>query len=131
MLNVIDETGATLASLPLPKPPVPQATMSRAGDLITWWTGDSVMVFSAAGLRYKYTVAAAGPAIPAGPAAMMADRLIIPVTDGIGVYDPATGANDRYIPVQRPPGGAAVVPAVAGSTLLEQRGDTVVALGAP
>ena len=131
MLNVIDETGATMASLPVPKPPVPQATMSRAGDLITWWTGDSVMVFSAAGLRYKYTVAAAGPDMPAGPAAMMAGRLIIPVTAGIGVYDPATGANERYIPVQRPPGQAAVVPAVTGSTLLEQRGDTVVALGAP
>jgi hypothetical protein len=130
-LNVIDETGATMASIPLPKPPVAQATMSRAGDLITWWTGDSVMVFSAAGLRYEYTVAASGPAVPAGPATMMAGRLIIPVSDGVGVYDPATGANDRFIPLRRPPGQAAVVPAVAGSSLLEQRGDTVVALGQP
>jgi hypothetical protein len=46
------------------------------------------------------------------------------------VYDPATGANERYIPVSRPPGqGGPIVPVVTGSTVLEQRGDTVVALG--
>ena len=41
--------------------------MSRAGDLITWWTGDAVMVFSADGLRYKYTVGPSGGDVPVGP----------------------------------------------------------------
>ena len=66
--------------------------MSRAGDLITWWTGDSVMVFSANELRYKYTVAPAGGNVPVGPAAIMAGRLMVPVTGGYDVFDPATGA---------------------------------------
>ena len=65
-VNIIDETGATIASTPLSKPVSKDATMSRAGDLITWWTGDSVMVFSANGLKYKYTVTPAGANVPAG-----------------------------------------------------------------
>ena len=138
-VNIVDETGATVASTLLPKPPSPGATMSRAGDLITWWTGDSVMVFSANGLRYRYTVSAAGSNIPLGPATMMAGRLLVPVTGGYDVFDPATGNGVEHIPVLGAPptrsvGGlpassAAVVPAVAGSTILEQRGDELVALG--
>jgi len=138
-VNIVDETGATVASTLLPRPPSPAATMSRAGDLITWWTGDSVMVFSANGLRYRYTVSAAGSNIPLGPATMMAGRLLVPVTGGYDVFDPATGNGVEHIPVLGAPptrsvGGlpassAAVVPAVAGSTILEQRGDELVALG--
>ena len=138
-VNIVDETGATVASTLLPKPPSPGATMSRAGDLITWWTGDSVMVFSANGLRYRYTVSAAGSNIPLGPATMLAGRLLVPVTGGYDVFDPATGNGVEHIPVLGAPptrsvGGlpassAAVVPAVAGSTILEQRGDELVALG--
>jgi len=128
-LNIVDETGATVASMLLPKPPSPNATMSRAGDLITWWTGDSVMVFSANGLRYRYTVSPSGSNIPLGPATVMAGRLLVPVTGGYDVFDPAKGTGVQHIPVQRPPSSAAVVPAVAGSTILEQRGDELVALG--
>ncbi|MGH3676668.1 MAG: Rv3212 family protein [Mycobacterium sp.] len=129
VVNVVDETGSTVASLPLPKPPSAQAAASRAGDLITWWTGDAVMVFAADGLQYRYTIGPSGSNVPLGPATMMAGRLIIPVSDGVGVYDPNTGTNERYIGLRRPPAQAAVVPAIAGSTLLEQRGDTLVALG--
>lgn len=129
VVTVIDETGATLASTLLPGKVSTAGEVSQAGALITWWTGDSVLVFDAANIRFKYTVARAGPDVPAGPATMMAGRLLIPVTGGIGVYDPATGSRERVIAVSRPPGQAAVVPAVAGSTLIEQRGDTVVALG--
>jgi hypothetical protein len=60
---------------------------------------------------------------------MMAGRLIIPVSDGVGVYDPKTGVNERFIPLRRQPAQSAVVPALAGSVLLEQRGDALVALG--
>jgi hypothetical protein len=88
-----------------------------------------VMVFDAANLTYRYTIAAAGPAAPLGPAAMMAGRLLVPVTGGLGVYDPVTGANERYLPVSRPPAKSAVIPAVSGSTVFEQRGDIVAALG--
>src|SRR5258705_7888017 len=128
-VNIVDETGATLASTLVPKPPSPNATISQAGDLITWWTGDSVMVFSANGLRYRYTVTASGANIPLGPATVMAGRLLVPVTGGYDVFDPATGNGVEHIPVQRPPSSAAVVPAVAGTTILEQRGNELVALG--
>jgi hypothetical protein len=130
VVHVVDETGATIASTPLEKPPSKNATMSRAGDLITWWTGDSLMVFSANGLRYKYTVAPAGANNPLGPAAIMAGRLLVPVTGGYDVFDAGSGRGDRHIPVAaRPRISTAVVPAVAGTTVLEQRGDELVALG--
>jgi hypothetical protein len=128
-VNIIDETGATIASTPLPKPPSDNATMSRAGDLITWWTGDSVMVFSANGLRYKYTVAPSGANKPLGPATIMAGRLLVPVTGGYDVFDAQDGRGDRHIPIDRPKISVAVVPAVAGSTVLEQRGGELAALG--
>ena len=43
-VSIVDETGTELFSTPLPAPPTSAAepgTVSRAGDLITWWTGDS------------------------------------------------------------------------------------------
>jgi hypothetical protein len=138
-VNIVDETGVTIASTLLDKPPSANATTSRTGDLVTWWTGDSLMVFSANGLRYKYTVAAAGTNSPLGPAVVMAGRLLVPVTGGYDVFDPANGAGERHITLAgapptrsvggRAPSSDAVVPAVAGSMLLEQRGDQVVALG--
>lgn len=135
-VSVVDQNGAELSSTPLPAAPSaadPANTVTRAGDLISWWTGDAVMLFNADQLTHKFTVEAADGAVPLGPAAMMADRLLIPVTGGVGVYDPETGELERVIEVQRPAmdsGVAVIVPTVVGPTLLEQRGRTVVALGA-
>ncbi|GJF11711.1 hypothetical protein NGTWS0302_12170 [Mycolicibacterium cyprinidarum] len=131
-LDIVDETGTVIASTVVPGPPSDQATASRPGDLITWWTGDSVMVFSANNIQYKYTVAAVGDNAPVGPATIMAGRLMVPVSSGYDVFDPVTGASDRHIPLQRPATdnpAAPVVPNIAGSVLLEQRGDELVALG--
>jgi hypothetical protein len=130
-VDVIDETGTTVSSTLLPKPPTSAGAVSHAGSLITWWTGDSVMVFGTGNLSLRYTIAAGATTAPLGPGAMMAGRLLVPVTGAIGVYDPVSGANERYIPVNRAPStpGRAVVPAVAGSQVFEQRADTVVALG--
>ncbi|WP_460357354.1 Rv3212 family protein [Mycobacterium sp. ZZG] len=127
-LDIIDDTGAVIDSTVVDGEPSPDATASRAGDLITWWTGDALMVFSADTLEYKYTVAAAGEHAPVGPATVMAGRLLVPVTTGYDVFDPMTGTGDRHIPLRRPPVEGPVVPAVAGSTLLEQRGGELVAL---
>lgn len=128
-LDVVDETGATVSSTLLPKPPSRSAVAAQAGNLVTWWTGDALMVFEASTLTLRYTIAAGETTAPLGPAAMMAGKLLVPVSNAIGVYDPVSGANERYIPVQRSPGSGAVVPAVSGSRVFEQRGDTVVALG--
>jgi len=129
VVNIVDETGTTIASTALPKPPSENATTSRTGDLITWWTGDSLMVFSANGLRYKYTVAPSGDNVPLGPGTTMAGRLLVPVTGGYDVFDADSGRGDRHIPVHRPPTSAPIVPAEAGTMVLEQRGAELVALG--
>jgi hypothetical protein len=127
-VDIIDDTGATVASTLLPKPPSGSAVASQAGNLVTWWTGDSLMVFETGKLTLRYTITAE-TSVPLGPGTMMAGQLLVPITDGIGVYDPISGENTSFIPVSRQPGSSAVVPAVAGSRVFEQRGDTVVALG--
>ena len=128
-VDVVDETGVTVASTPLPEPPSPASAISRLGGLITWWTGDSLMVFDATNMSLRYTIAKGETKAPLGPGAMMAGRLLVPVTDGMGLFDPASGVNERYLTVSRQPSTSAVIPAVSGSQVFEQRGDTVVALG--
>lgn len=131
-IEVVDQTGTTIAKTLLPAKPTPESAalpVSRPTGLICWWTGDSVMAFDSGTLTYRYTIPGSGAAVPLGPAARMADRLLIPVTGGVGVFDQSTGAPERIIPVSRPPGVSSVFPAVSGPTVLEQRGDTVVALG--
>jgi hypothetical protein len=128
-VDVVDESGATVASTLMPKPPSTSSVVSRPGNLVTWWTGDTVMVFDGATLTYRYSIAPAGSSVPAGPATMMAGQLLVPVSGGIAVCDPVTGDGEGYLPVSRPPGSSAVIPAVSGSQVLEQRGNTLVALG--
>ncbi|QYL24245.1 Rv3212 family protein [Mycolicibacterium diernhoferi] len=131
VVNIVDDTGTgtVTASTRLDTAPSEHATMTRAGDVTTWWTGDSVLVFDSSGLHYKYTVAPAPNGAPVGPATVMAGELLVPVTDGYDVFDVKTGRGIRHIDLDRPAQSTAVVPAVAGSTVIEQRGDTVVALG--
>jgi hypothetical protein len=128
-VDVIDETGTTVASTLLPKPPSRSSVATQTGNLVTWWTGDALIVFDSTNLTQRYTIAAGETTAPVGPGVMMAGQLLVPVTDGIGVYEPLSGANNRYIPVNRPPSKSAVIPVVSGSRVFEQRGDTVVALG--
>ncbi|MCX8562537.1 PQQ-binding-like beta-propeller repeat protein [Mycolicibacterium mucogenicum] len=128
-VNIIDETGNTIASTLLPHPPTPVTATTRVGDVVTWYTGDSVLVFDANGLRYKYTVSAQGGQAPIGPATMLAGHLLVPVTSGYDTFDAQSGAGQTHIALARPPVNTAVIPALAGSVLLEQRGSQLVALG--
>lgn len=127
-VEVVDDAGVTVAKTVLNAPPAHSATVSTPGGLVTWWTGTEVLVFDAADLSYRYTIAATGPAVPRGPATIMAGRLLVPVTDGVGVYDQSTGDFQRSIPVDRPREGSVIVPAISGDAVIEQRGETVVAL---
>ena len=102
-VEVIDETGTTVASTLLPKPPSVAAVAMQSGSLVTWWTGDALVVFDSTSLTQRYIIAAGETTAPLGPGVMMAGQLLVPVTDGIGVYDPVSGANNRYIPVHRAP----------------------------
>lgn len=131
-VDIVDETGETVASTALTAPVSDRATATRAGDLVTWWTGDSVLVFGTdgpEGLRYRYTVSPTGPNVPLGPATVLAGQLLVPVTAGYDVFDAQTGAGVRHIPLTRTGAVTPVVPAVAGAIVLEQRGPELVALG--
>ncbi|MGK2880939.1 MAG: Rv3212 family protein [Mycobacterium sp.] len=127
-IAVYNETGTEVTTIALTKPPTAPLFVSRPGDMYSWWTGNAVVVFDG-NLKYRYTVSA-GSAAPLGPATMMAGRILIPLTGGIGVYAAASGAFERVIPVNRPAGTTGpVVPQAAGDLVVEQRGDDVVALG--
>jgi hypothetical protein len=130
---VYDETGSEESSADLAAPPTPaglqHSAVSQAAGLITWWTGNSLVVFDANRLAYRYTIPAVGPTTPLGPATTMADKLLVPVTGGVGVYEASAGTLERVIPVDRPATQGPVVSRVAGTTLLEQRGGNLVALG--
>ena len=75
-VDVIDEAGATVSSTPLPKPPSRSAAVSHPGSQITWWTGDSLMVFDANTLALRYTIAAGDKTAPLGPGVMMAGQKV-------------------------------------------------------
>jgi hypothetical protein len=128
-VDVIDETGATVGSTLLPEPPLTSNVVTRTSNLITWWTGHRVMVFDTANLTYRYAIGPAGSSAPVGPATLLAGKLMVPVTDGIAVCDPVTGVGEGFLPVHRAPGDGPVIPLATGAQLLEQRGNTLVALG--
>ena len=124
---VYDETGTKLSDTPVDTPPVltsPAPPVTRAGDVITWWTGSAVMVFDTK-LSYRFTVSGEGPLAPVGPGTMMAGQLLVPVAEGLAVYTTNDGVRDRVIPLTHPAGTGAVMPAVLGQTVIEQRDATV------
>jgi hypothetical protein len=127
-IAIYNETGQQTSSVELAKPAAGNARVAHSSAYVMYWTGDSVMVLDAATLVYRYTVNA-GTVVPLGPGALMSNRLLIPVTGGIGVYDPPTGALERVIPVDRGAATGPIITSVAGTTILEQRGGSVVALG--
>ena len=66
-VEVIDETGTTVSSTLLPRPPSGSAVVSQTGNLMTWWTGDALLVFDATSLTQRYTIAAGENVAPLGP----------------------------------------------------------------
>jgi hypothetical protein len=127
---VYDDTGTKLSETPAPATPVFGAfpAVTRAGDMITWWTGRSVMVFDSK-LAYRYTIDGEGPLAPVGPATMMAGMLLVPVAEGLAVFSTADGVRERVIPLSHPAGTGPVLPAVSGPVVIEQRGATLAGFG--
>ena len=128
---VYDETGSKISSTALSTPPAPAAAtpaVTRAGNLITWWTGSAVMVFDDK-LGYRFTIDGTGPRSAVGPATMMAGKLLVPVTAGLAVYDAADGGEERLIELTHPSGTGPVLPAVVGPMVIEQRGPAMAGFG--
>ncbi|CAN1555326.1 Pyrrolo-quinoline quinone repeat [Mycobacteriaceae bacterium] len=127
-VNVYDDTGTVVSQTLLDSPPTLTGralALTRAGEFITWWTGTAVLVFDDE-LNYRYTFR---DATALGPATMMADRLLVPVADGLAVVNPADGAVQRVIPVNHPAGDGPVIPAVSGTMVIEQRGAAIAGFG--
>lgn len=130
-VSVYDDTGTKVSDTPVATPPVltgPAPAVTRAGDTITWWTGDAVMVFDTR-LGYRFTITGDGPMAPVGPATLMAGQLLVPVAGGLGVHNPADGARERVIALSHPPGTGPVMPAVFGQMVIEQRDADLAAYG--
>lgn len=128
---VYDALGATLAesSLPVdvaPQPPSPLQALGPAtenGPVLTFWTGAATVALNSTTLETLWTRPGT-----LGPGAMMAGRLLLPVPGGIAVADPWTGLGEQVLPVAREAAEGPIATAVAGSVVLEQRGDRVYAL---
>ena len=90
---------------------------------VYWWTGSRTVALDSLDLTPDWTLPDT-----LGPAVDYADGLLVPVPAGLAVVAPATGRTERTLPVARADTHAAVVPAVAGEMVLEQRGTDVVAL---
>lgn len=113
--------------LPLPEPTSPEADVrvesTTVAGRIYWHTGSGTVALDPATLAPSWTVADT-----LGPGTVFAGRLLIPVPEGIAVHDPDTGARKRVVPVDRGGYRGEIGLDSVGGVLLEQRGETLVAL---
>lgn len=124
-LAVFDATGNPVVTHHLSAPLDDVIDVSRVGSAYFLFTGNSVIALNASTFDPMWTAADA-----LGAPALMAGRLLLPVTDGMVALDPANGQEVARIPVQRstaPEGPISV--AVLGSTVLERRDGELYALG--
>ncbi|MCA1185491.1 MULTISPECIES: hypothetical protein [unclassified Saccharopolyspora] len=100
---------------------VPGATF---GGLLYWNNGATTVALDAATFAPLWEVPGA-----LGPGALHGGKLLVPMPAGIAVLDRFTGARERLIPVDRQGWDGPVRLDSAGTTVLEQRGPNLVALG--
>jgi hypothetical protein len=97
--------------------------VNRATGAVYWFTGSKTIALSMDGLKPLWTVDRA-----LGPGTAFAGKILVPVTSGIAVLDPATGEQVTSTPVNRDGYRGLVTMSKIGPMVLEQRGDTLVAL---
>jgi hypothetical protein len=121
----VDEHPLSLApgDLPVEDPPGHAVATYEAPGAIYWFTGSRTIALSKADLRPLWTIDNA-----LGPGTMFANRILVPVSDGIVVLDPVDGEVRGRIPVDRGDYRGLVTMSSTGPMVLEQRGDTLVAL---
>ena len=131
-LVVLDEAGRLVARHPLPAaerggdPPGRVAVTTAGAGLVCWFTGSATVALDAETLAPRWQVPGT-----LGPGSLLADRLLVPVPDGLAVLDTATGDRVGLLPVDRGAYQGPVATAIVGDVVLEQRADSLVALRAP
>ena len=113
------EVKAPEKAVPAGHPSVPMTT-----DLphnMSWFDGKRLYLFSPDTLKIESIVEdAIGSPIAVG------EQILVPVAKGIAVVDPSTGKSERTIPVNRGEYKGAVHLTLAGTIIVETRGDKAV-----
>ncbi len=124
------DTGGLLAEHPIEvtadelkgDPPgrvVPTMTSTAA---VYWFTGSRTVALSLVDLNPLWSTPSQGPGTT------LAGRVLIPAKDTLKVFDQVSGQEVARIPVNRGGYSGPVLMATEGPIVLEQRGDTLVAL---
>lgn len=100
-----------------------QVESTAKGRRIYWHTGTDTVALDPETLTPLWTVPDT-----LGPGVGFAGKTLVPVPGGLAVLDPTTGNRERVIPVNRADYAGPVQLKAVGPVVLEQRGDTLVAL---
>lgn len=96
---------------------------TRGTHGVYWYTGSSTVALSRDELKPRWTLPDT-----LGAGTMFAGQYVVPVKDGLAVLDQRTGKTVRTVAVNRGSYTGPVVMDATGPILVEQRGDTTVAL---
>jgi hypothetical protein len=130
-LVVLDGQGKTVAEHPLAvpdadlrgDPPGGVVDVTQTAAELYWFTGSTTVALDTGDLRPRWTRPGS-----LGPGCEIADRLLLPVPGALAVLDTTTGEQIDALPVNRGGYRGPVDTASSGRVVLEQRGDTLVAL---
>ncbi|MBV9143010.1 MAG: hypothetical protein JO115_19205 [Pseudonocardiales bacterium] len=130
-LIVLDEQGQMVAEHPLAipdadlrgNPPDGVVEVTKTPTEVYWFTGSATVALDTAELRPRWTRPAS-----LGAGSDVAGRLLLPVPGALAVLDTTTGQQLGALPVDRGGYHGPVGTASSGDVVLEQRGDTLVAL---
>ncbi|MGH3873364.1 MAG: Rv3212 family protein [Pseudonocardiaceae bacterium] len=130
-LVVLDMQGKAVAEHPLAvpssdlqgDPPGGLVELTVTPIQVYWFTGSATVALDVVDLRPRWTRPGS-----LGPGTEAAGRLLVPVPGALAILDPATGQQVGALPVDRGGYRGPVGTASSGGVILEQRGDTLVAL---
>jgi hypothetical protein len=123
--------GSEISAYPLDLPASDLAHDPAAGIPVTsstafnvyWFTGSKLMAFARDTLTPKWTLSSA-----LGPGVLFDNQLVVPIEGGLAVLNEQDGSTIRTIGIDRHGYTGPVRLAALGPVLLEQRGETLVAL---
>lgn len=131
VLLIYDLEGEQVAAYPLDLPAADLAhdpaggvaSTSTASSNVYWFTGSRLMALSRGNLTPLWTLSSA-----LGPGVIFDHQLVVPIQGGLAVLNERDGSTIRTIGLDRHGYTGPVRLTAVGPVLLEQRGDTVVAL---